>query len=65
MKYFVEQQTDDDEGVRCIYCDRIVWTADPAGVDDDDAWFELSKEHAPDCEWVTTRAHRLPEPFTA
>jgi hypothetical protein len=46
----------------CAYCARDV--ADhthepPPAVDDDEAWTTLAAEHAPDCEWITTRAHRV------
>lgn len=46
----------------CIYCNAEVAdeTRVPA-LDDEDAWQELAREHATDCEWILTRAHRLPE----
>jgi hypothetical protein len=28
-------------------------------VDDDEAWQYIAKQHADDCEWVMTRAHRI------
>lgn len=45
---------------KCIYCQHEV--SDPntvPAVSDTDAWDRLAEEHAADCEWVTTRAHRL------
>ena len=45
----------------CIYCDREVKTIDPPAVDDDAAWDQLANEgHGATCEWIQTRAHRLP-----
>jgi len=49
---------------RCMYCDLdIEETSDTLvpGVRDDEQWAELAKEHAPDCEWILTRAHRREE----
>jgi hypothetical protein len=45
----------------CIYCNHDVTVIDPPAVDDDQSWADLAREHATDCEWVITRAHRLPE----
>ena len=48
--------------VECAYCSRDVATdvdEAPHAVDDDAAWAEFAAEHAPDCEWIRTRAHRL------
>lgn len=47
----------------CAYCEVDV----PAGgdddivpaVDDDEGWQALSAHHAPHCEWIHTRAHRI------
>lgn len=50
---------DEDEIGYCVYCDHEDVTLDPPPVDDDDAWEELATEHAPDCEWIETRAHRV------
>jgi hypothetical protein len=41
----------------CAYCNNDVPILDVPAPDDDDAWDELSKQHADDCEWVLTRAH--------
>lgn len=43
----------------CIYCHADVTTVTPPSVDDDAAWGTLAREHATDCEWVETRAHRV------
>ena len=44
----------------CAYCHRDVSeTYNVPDASDDEAWEKLAPEHAPDCEWVTTRAHRL------
>lgn len=45
---------------RCAYCGREVRDAEyvPA-VYDDFSWALEAEEHASDCEWVLTRAHRL------
>lgn len=48
--------------VECAYCgmehtqedEKIV----PA-IDNDEEWARLAKQHAPDCEWIRTRAHRV------
>jgi hypothetical protein len=52
-----------NETVECVYCYCQVpadETVPPVG--DDAAWAELAREHADDCEWVLTRAHRLDLP---
>jgi hypothetical protein len=46
----------------CIYCGRTVSGTgeEPTpAVADDDAWAALAPQHEPDCEWITTRAHRI------
>lgn len=46
----------------CVYCGREHDGDDSAPVprtDDDTAWARLAADHADDCEWITTRAHRL------
>jgi len=48
-----------DETVDCIYCGASVPSCSVPSVDDEDAWTELAAEHADDCEWIRTRAHRL------
>lgn len=46
----------------CIYCTDLVAdrTLVPP-VADDEAWAVLAPGHAEDCEWIATRAHRLPK----
>ena len=53
-------ETDDTNGIaECAYCgyeapyENIVPPAD-----DDEAWSALAEDHADDCEWIETRAHR-------
>ena len=45
---------------RCMYCecDLTDETILPS-IGDDPAWQALAREHAPDCEWILTRAHRI------
>ena len=47
----------------CLYCGALVPLEDenvlPPETDDEVAWTALSAVHAPDCEWITTRAHRV------
>lgn len=53
------------ETSECGYCgapiapDRRAYV--PAAWDSE-AWGELAQEHNPDCEWIETRAHRMPAP---
>lgn len=42
----------------CIYCDHDDISPVVPAVNDDQGWEELTHEHAADCEWVLTRAHR-------
>ena len=44
----------------CVYCDQLIddRTLTPE-VDDDAGWRELAPDHATDCEWILTRAHRV------
>lgn len=63
MKNLYTQQ---EETGYCIYCDREVSTVDAPAVDDDGAWDELANtEHGATCEWILTRAHRLPAVTTS
>ena len=48
------------EIVECIYCDHDVENVDPKKLDEE-GWKEIAREHAPDCEWVLTRAHTRDE----
>lgn len=46
----------------CAYCNEIIGDEGklpPPPIDDDHAWTCLARSHAPGCEWVRTRAHRL------
>lgn len=42
----------------CIYCGAEACSNDVPDVDDEEQWDALASEHADDCEWVLTRAHR-------
>lgn len=54
-------QTSEEQDVDCAYCGRTIRGGDDVvpAVDDDEAWAEIAKAHAGDCEWVRTRAHRV------
>lgn len=47
----------------CAYCDAIIpeinHLSPVPDVADDFAWETESSRHNPDCEWITTRAHRV------
>ena len=45
----------------CIYCGRTsaLMREDAPNEHDDDAWATESGSHAPKCEWILTRAHRI------
>lgn len=48
----------------CLCCWAMIPSASAEvvpPVDDDAAWAEIAGQHADDCEWVRTRAHRRPE----
>ena len=48
--------------VQCVYCHAKVEDCieDPIpSTGDDSRWAELAEEHESDCEWITTRAHRV------
>lgn len=60
--HYRQHEHAEGETVPCAYCRADVrgcgdCAAPPA--EDDEAWTELAAEHAPGCEWVATRAHRL------
>ena len=42
----------------CAYCGRMGYDTVPA-IDADSEWDMIAKDHAPDCEWIATRAHRF------
>ena len=46
--------------MKCVYCHYMIPATDdrPPAVDDDDEWERLALQHADDCEWCATRAHR-------
>ena len=54
---------EENETSCCICCNAEVPGCEDCPnappVDDDDAWDELAADHAVDCEWILTRAHRL------
>ena len=46
----------------CIYCNAELppeTVNDVPSVYDDEQWDAIADQHAPSCEWVMTRAHRL------
>ncbi|MDA0771073.1 MAG: hypothetical protein O2821_12765 [Chloroflexi bacterium] len=45
--------------LECAYCYNLGTSLDVPDVADDDMWDILAGEHDPDCEWITTRAHRV------
>lgn len=51
----------------CIYCNGPIPAPPmyppplPPDVTDVVSWAELAEVHRPGCEWIVTRAHRLPE----
>jgi hypothetical protein len=52
----------DEQPVTCICCDMEIPEADRLTVPspgDDLEWGRLAEQHAPGCEWIATRAHRL------
>jgi len=48
----------------CTSCGMVPWQtgSDVPDADDDWRWWEIANEHAYDCEWVGTRAHRVAAP---
>jgi hypothetical protein len=52
-------------GAECLYCGRDSDLDATPAVDDDAAWGALARDHAADCEWVVTRAHRRDLPVDA
>ena len=52
--------TDDAEGLdACLYCGKPAHSDVVPSAHDDAAWSALATEHAPACEWIETRAHRV------
>lgn len=52
-----ERESEQQEA--CIYCDELSSDLSVPAVDDDEAWKTIALNHAPGCEWVETRAHRI------
>ena len=46
-----------DEIPECAYCYNLVTTLEVPSGADDEMWELLAEEHAPECEWIATRAH--------
>ena len=44
----------------CVYCGFVVGEQSSPALRDTSAWQLLGHQHAFDCEWIATRAHRLP-----
>jgi hypothetical protein len=53
-----------EETIECAYCgaDIPIEDIDPREIDNDEWWSQQAAVHLPSCEWVDTRAHRLPLP---
>jgi hypothetical protein len=51
----------DPEPAECEYCGAYPCTDGVPALHDDEAWADLTREHEPDCEWIETRSHRLPD----
>lgn len=47
--------------IECAYCFREVEDSTVPDIWDADGWEEEARHHAPVCEWVRTKAHRLDE----
>lgn len=47
----------------CVYCDHATTheLERACPTQDEDGWAARAQEHAPDCEWVRTRAHSIDE----
>jgi hypothetical protein len=45
----------------CVYCEfEVEYMEKAPELRDEKAWKEASYDHALGCEWIATRAHRLP-----
>jgi len=43
----------------CAYCHAEIPDGEPVpALDDEETWMVLALDHADDCEWIRTRAHR-------
>ena len=52
---------------KCPWCNEFNMIMAPdllPDVDDEAMWDFLRYDHHPDCEWVLTRAHRLPYTYS-
>ena len=56
MRYDEEPEITD-----CAYCNAEVIVHEVPAFDYDNGWLTESGQHHPDCEWIATRAHQLPE----
>lgn len=59
---WIKEGTTEEGEEECAYCGRLIpiesaSVVPPPG--DDEAWGVLSRDHAPECEWIQTRAHRV------
>jgi hypothetical protein len=62
LEYDVETGADAATLNECIYCQHEITARQditPPAVDDHAAWVALAGDHADDCEWIATRAHRI------
>jgi hypothetical protein len=49
--------------VECIYCGYEVVERDVPDLDDNESWSVEAQQHDPTCEWVMTRAFRIPDGY--
>ena len=58
----IDEQTHHGATVVCVYCQATVPCRGDQSVPtvESSDWRDLATEHAEDCEWVRTNAHRLP-----
>lgn len=54
------RSTADFAGPTCVYCGyEVTNETEVPAVSDNAAWERLAQEHADECEWIQTRAHRV------
>ena len=53
-----EELADVSRSTECAYCGHEAEQIVP-DIRDDEEWKRLSQQHAGDCEWIQTRAHRV------
>lgn len=47
--------------VECAYCQQdVARISDVPAPNDNASWNRVARDHAPSCEWVTSRAHTYP-----